>query len=175
MGRKTLGLKNYTPEQVKDCMRRDERYTVGLRLYAVYQISLGKPARQLEELYQTSFKQLLNWAHRFDKEGIEGLKDKPGRGRKSRLTPEQMERLRLLLKENPENHGYNSGTWTGPLLIDWLEKNFQVTYKKVQIYNLLKSMGFTYQKGKGFYPEANADKREETVEALKKTSESSAG
>jgi len=62
---------------------------MGIRLYAIYQVALGQPARKLEELYHVSFKQITNWVHRFEKEGIKGLLDKPIRGRKSKLTQEQ--------------------------------------------------------------------------------------
>jgi transposase len=142
MGRPVLKVKGYAPEEIKALIKRDERYTIGLRLYAVYQVALGQPSRKLEELFQTSFKQITNWVHRFEKEGIEGLKDKPGRGRKPSLSPEQMRALSdLLLAGSPAAHGYNSETWTGPLLIDWLKKSFGVEFKKAQIYNIVKQLG----------------------------------
>lgn len=171
MGRKPLKVKGYTPQDIKALFSHNDKYKIGIRLYAVYQVSLGKPSRELEEVYNTSFKQILNWVHRFEKEGIEGLRDKPGRGRKSRLTQEQKARLHdLLLNEDPCEHDYNTETWTGPLVIDWIKKHFQVEFKKAQIYNILKSLGFTYQKARGFYPEADPQKQEEFKDTLKKTS-----
>lgn len=171
MGRPVLKIKGYTPEEIKALFKRDERYTIGLRLYAVYQVALGQPSRNLEELYQTSFKQITNWVHRFELEGIEGLKDKPGRGRKSLLSTEQLGELSdLLLKESPTGHGYNTETWTGPMLIDWIRKNYGIEYKKAQIYNIIKQLGLSYQKAKGFYPEADEKAQEDFKDGLKKTS-----
>src|SRR3954471_20666109 len=86
MARPVLSVKGYQPEQIKTLFRKDERYTIGIRLYAIYQVSLGQPSRKLEDLYNTSFKQITNWVHLFEREGINGLKDKEGRGRKSKLT-----------------------------------------------------------------------------------------
>jgi len=121
---------------------KDEKFTIGIRLYAVYQSSKGLSSRKLEELYQTNFKQITNWIHRFEAEGIDGLRDKPGRGRKGGLTQESKIRLKqLILEESPFAHGYNTKTWTGPILIDWISKNFGVAYKKAQIYNILKMLG----------------------------------
>lgn len=169
MGRPVLKVKGYTPDQIKELIKKDERYTIGLRLYAVYQVALGQPSRKLEELYQTSFKQITNWVHRFEQEGIEGLRDKPGRGRKSLLAADQTRALsNLLLTESPVEHGYNSETWTGPMLIDWIKKEFGIEYKKAQIYNIIKQLGFSYQKAKGFYPEADEKAKQEFKEALKK-------
>jgi transposase len=136
----------------------------------VYQVSLGKPSRVLEELYNTSFKQITNWVHQFEQGGIEGLRDKPGRGRKSQLSDEQYERVRqVLINETPENHGFNTVTWTGPLLIEYIKNEFGISYKKAQIYNIIKSLGFTYQKGKGTYPESDQLAQESFSESLKKT------
>lgn len=175
MGRPVLKVKGYSPEEIKALIKKDERYTIGLRLYAVYQVAQGQPSRKLEELYQTSFKQITNWVHRFEQEGIDGLKDKPGRGRKPSLTPDQMEVLSdLLLNESPVGHGYNTETWTGPILIDWVGKKFGVEFKKAQIYNIVKRLGFSYQKAKGFYPEADPKAQEEFKDGLKKTSGKSA-
>lgn len=170
MGRPVLKVGNYRPEDIKAMFRNDERYTIGIRLYAVYQVCLGQPSRNLEELYNTSFKQITNWVHRFEKEGIEGLRDKPGRGRTSRLNETQRTRIKSLLGESPEKYGYNSSTWTGPMLIEWIGKEFDVFYKKAQIYNIIKSLGFTYQRGRGVFPEANEEKQEEFKDTLKKTS-----
>jgi transposase len=171
MGRPVLKIKGYSPEEIKALIKRNERYTIGIRLYAVYQVALGQPSRKLEELYQTSFKQITNWVHRFEQEGVEGLKDKPGRGRKPSLSPEQMAALSdLLLNGSPVDYGYNTETWTGPVLIDWVGKSFGVEFKKAQIYNIINQLGFSYQKAKGFYPEADEKAQEDFKEGLKKTS-----
>ena len=41
MARPTLTVKGYSPEQIKAMFRRDERYTIGLRLYAIYHSQAG--------------------------------------------------------------------------------------------------------------------------------------
>ena len=170
MARPVLNVKGYEPDQIKALFKKDERYTIGIRLYAIYQVSLGQPSRKLEELYNTSFKQITNWVHQLEKEGIDGLRDKAGRGRKAKLNSLQLQRIKdLLLKETPADHDFNSATWTGPLLIEWIKKQYGLEYKKAQIYNIIKSLGFSYQKGKGIFPEADEQKQEIFKEGLKKT------
>lgn len=169
MGRPVLKVKGYTPEEIKALIKRDDQYLIGIRLYAVLQVALGKPSRQVEELFGISFKQVTNWVHRFEEGGVEGLRDREGRGRKSRLSPEALERIDEALAQSPEVFGYNSATWTGPLLGDWIKKEFNVEYKSAQIYNLLRGMGFSHQKSRPVYPEADPEKQEEFKESLKKT------
>ena len=170
MGRKSLQVQGYSSEEIRALFTKDERYTIGIRLYAVYQVSLGQASRKLESLYNTSFKQITNWVHRFEESGIEGLKDKPKSGRKPRLAEEQLNELSSVLQNNrPDEFGYNTATWNGPILKDYIEKHYHVAYQKAQVYNLLKKLGFTYQKGRSQYPEADEGKREEFKTTLKKT------
>src|SRR4051812_3863613 len=171
MARPVLKIKGYQPEQIKTLFRKDERYTIGIRLYAIYQVSLGQPSRKLEDLYNTSFKQITNWVHLFEREGINGLKDKEGRGRRSKLASSELTRIKeLVLKESPGEHGFNTATWTGPILIEWIKKQYGIEYKKAQIYNIIRSLGLSYQKGKGIFPAKQILRKQETFKAgLKKT------
>lgn len=170
MARPVLQVKGYTAESIKSKFRDDERYTIGLRLYAVYQVALGQPSRKLEDLYNTSFKQITNWVHKFEQEGVEGLIDKPRSGRTPKLNQAQLKEISFVLsKDLPTKYKYNTATWTGPLLIDWIKTTYKIEFKKAQIYNILKLLGFSYQKGRGIFPEANADKQEEFKVSLKKT------
>lgn len=65
---------------------------VWVKLFVIYQVSLGKSSREVASLFNISFKQATNWV-RFEKERIEGLRRKPKKGRPSRLSQEQMEGL----------------------------------------------------------------------------------
>src|SRR5450755_4127021 len=153
MARPVLRVKGYQPEQIKALFRKDERYTIGIRLYAIYQVSMGQPSRKLEELYNTSFKQITNWVHLFETGGIDGLRDKEGRGRKSKLDASQLTRIKgLLLKESPADQGFNTATWTGPILIQWIKKQYGFEYKKAQIYNIIKSLDLVIKRGRSFSP-----------------------
>jgi transposase len=126
MGRRVRQISGYTSEEIKALFNNEDKYKIGLRLYAVYQVSLGKPSRQLEELYNTSFKQILNWVDRFEKEGVDGLKDKSGRGRKAGLSIEELAELKeIILDKSPTDFGYNSETWSGPLVLEVIKKTIQ--------------------------------------------------
>jgi transposase len=169
MSKAALKIENYSSEELKALLRKDEKFQQGIRLYACYQVSLGKRPKELEDIYETSFKSICNWVNKLNKGGLEALVDKEKPGRNSRLNLEQKTVLKeTVLNKNPENFGYNSSTWTGALVLNWIEKTYKITFKKAQIYNILKSLGLSFQKGKGVYPESKD--REEKVESLKKNS-----
>ena len=83
MGKSVLKVKGYNASDIKKLLLANESFKTGVRLYIVYQVALGHSSRKLAEQHYISFKQVTNWVHRFEKEGIEGLKDKKGRGRKT--------------------------------------------------------------------------------------------
>ena len=45
---------------------------------------------------------LRDWVHRYNQEGIAGLRDRPRSGRKPRLTPAQGEELAAVVEQGPE-------------------------------------------------------------------------
>ena len=166
-----LVIKGYTSLQIKAEFDKDDKYKTGMKLNAIYQLSKGMSSRKLVDFYGTSFKQILNWVHRFEAQGIEGLKDKEGRGRKSRLSDAQIQSLKDSISNKcPLDFGYNTATWTGAIVIEYIKSEYGIEYKKTQVYNLLKIMGFTFQKARGKYPEASIEKQEKFKEDLKKTS-----
>jgi len=169
MSRVALKIERYSSSELKSLLRKDEKFQQGVRLYACYQVSLGKKPKELEDIYETSFKSICNWVNRLNEGGVEALIDKEKPGRTPKLSAGQKEEIKsAVLMQSPEEFGYNSSTWTGLLLIDLIKNRYDIVYKKAHIYNILKKMGLTFQKGKGVYPESH--EREEKVAALKKTS-----
>jgi len=168
MGRKVKQLKNYTTEQVEMLFDSDENNIIGVKLYAIIQLTRGYSTRKLEEFYRVTHKQICNWADRFDSEGIDGLRMKPGRGRHSFISEGQKEQLKADLSESPEVFGYNTANWSGPLLQKHLEVTYQVVYKQAAVYVLLRELGFSFQRTRGKYPERNEAKREAVKVDIKK-------
>lgn len=157
---------------IEELLKSKEDYKTALRLVSILPLSKGESSRKAQELLLLSHNQILIWAKRFNEFGVEGLKDKPKPGRKSRIHPEQLSQLkRVVLESPPEEYGYNTAVWTAPMLVEVIEKEFGIHYSDDAVYFLLKKkLGLSYKKGRGFYPEADPQKREEFSETLKKTS-----
>jgi transposase len=169
MGRDVKRLKNYTAEQVEMLFESDENNRLGIKLYAILQLAGGYSSRKLTEFYHISFKQICNWADRFDAEGIEGLRVKPGRGRKPHVTHDQKYRLQGDLLKSPEDFGYNTANWTGALVRHHLEKSYQVTVKLSSAYKLMHEVGFSYRRARSIYHERDEWKRAQAKDEIKKT------
>lgn len=150
MGRSVLKVKRADAAEIKEMLNTNESFTVGVRLYIVYLVALGQSSRKLAEFHNISFKQITNWVHRFEEEGIEGLRNKEGRGRRSVLSREQLEEIKtIILEKNPENYGFKSQKWTGPMVRNLINNKYGVVLQKAQVYNLLRKINIRFEKKKG--------------------------
>ena len=174
MGRKVKQLKNYTSEQVEALFESDENNRTGVKLYAVIQLCRGYSSRKPEEFYRTSFKQICNWADRFDAEGIDGLRIKPGRSRHSRLNEDRKYQLQGDLLKSPESFGYNTAGRSGPLLREHIRKTHRVDYKPAAVYNLM-HVGFQFSTGQSLLSRAKRSQTSGSRRTYKKTSDYCAG
>lgn len=168
---KKLKIQSMTTSQIEELLKSKEDYKIAARLVCILPLTKGESSRKAQELLLLSHNQICIWANRFEKFGLEGLKDKPKTGRKSAISEDQLSWLRnLVLTESPITHGYNTDTWTAPLLVNVIKKQCNITYSDDMIYILLKKkLNLTHKKGKGFYAEADVEKREEFLVSLKKT------
>jgi len=162
---------NYTQKEIENLLKSKEDYKTACRLLCILQLVKGGSSRKAQELLLISHNQVCIWAKRFNNFGVEGLKDKVKSGRKPSITQEQLGRLKnVILNEKPEDYGYNSGTWTAPIISDWLFKHCNIKYSDDNIYLLLKKkLNLKHKKGKGFYPEADNEQRKNFVKEIKKT------
>lgn len=97
-------------------------------------------------------------------EGIDGLRDMSKGGRPSRMTPEQVAKLRELLLVGPVANGYGTDLWTLKRVRLLIGKHFGIQYSDVNVWRILGAMGFSSQK-----PEKRAiERNEEAVVRWKK-------
>jgi putative transposase len=87
-----------------------------------------------EELHR-SIAWAYKWLRRFDKEGLEGLNDKPRSGRPSDIPQEKLSKIRTELSENPSG-------WKAKEIMDIIHRKTGVKYHEVHVYRLLHKWGF---------------------------------
>jgi transposase len=166
-----LEITSMSASEIEALLKSKEDYKIAWRLMSILPIAKGESSRKAQELLLLSHNQICIWVKRFNEHGVDGLKDKPKTGRKSKISTEQLEWLKhLVLNESPTKYGFNTETWTAPLIVKAVEEHCNITYSDDMIYVLLKKkLGLTYKKGKGFFSEANPELREKFLEDLKKT------
>jgi transposase len=88
------------------------------------------------------------WLRAFLLEGVTGLRVQWKGGRPTKLTPTQRRRLAALVTAGPEAAGFPTGCWHALLIQQVIWREFHVTYNVQYLADLLKNLGFSFQKAR---------------------------
>ncbi len=109
---------------------------------------------------------LRDWAHRFNDEGPDGLKNRAGAGRPRRLSDEQMAELSAIVARGPDPAVDGVVRWRRIDLVRVIEDRFGVRYSERAISELLKALCFSRISGRPQHPKQDP----RVLAAFKKTS-----
>ena len=134
------------------------------RYLAFAHIREGKRFTEAAKATRVELRSLMKWVALFRRHGIEGLKEKPGRGAKSFLPPEHEVAFRESVLELQKNRA--GGRVRGNDVLDLMKKNYGVEPSLSTVYNTLKRVDLVWITGRSIHPKADINEQE----AFKKTS-----
>src|SRR3954466_13347380 len=111
---------------------------------------------------------LRDWVHRYNEEGLAGLRDRPRSGRKPRLTPGQEAELVTAVERGPDSDRDGVARWRRVDLRALVEARFAVRLHERTVGKVLRRLGFSRLSVRPEHPKAE----EAAGEALKKASPS---
>jgi transposase len=132
---------HYTRERLQILADLEHRKTHFLRLRAVILALSGRTAPEIAEALGTGRRTVQEWIRRYNLEGLDGLNDRPGRGRRCKLTDEQLQRLRDRIAAGPFPED-RTCTLRGPEIRALLKREFGVAYSLAAVYFLLHRLGY---------------------------------
>lgn len=88
------------------------------------------------------------WLHALILEGLDSLRPQSGGGRKARLTSTQKRQLGQKIDAGPEAAGFGPGCWNSILIRLLIEREFGVLYNRHYVCELLRNLGFSFQKAR---------------------------
>jgi transposase len=114
---------------------------------------------------------LRDWVHRYNAEGLAGLRDRPRSGRRSRLTPEQGAELAAVVERGPDPDRDGVVRWRRIDLRAVIEARFGVRLHERSVGKMLRRLGFARLSVRPRHPLSDPA----TQEAFKKASPSWSG
>lgn len=111
-------------------------------------------------VWDISERTLANWINEFLCKGMACFVPVKRSGRPEQLTKEQKRHLDDLIEAGPEAYGFKCACWNSLLIRDVIIQEFGVTFHRHYVCALLKSMGYSYQKGKFTPDKADPAERE---------------
>ncbi len=150
-----------------DLYHRERDAKAKIRLLAAI---FRKESKTYDEIGQTlkyPLTTIKDWLSLIHVEGISRKNDIKQTGKLKRLTEEQIEKLKPILLNPPEEHGYPFLFWTTKLVGQLIKEKYDVSYKPLQVRRILHRLGLSCQKLRPTHKKAS----KKTQEDFKKTFE----
>jgi len=133
------------------------------RVMAILALSNDISPSKISDVLGVSEESIRLWLTAFLLKGVEGLISKKNRGRTAKLTKSQKKELDKIITEGPAKAGFPGGCWRSPMIQNLIYERFGIFYSVNYIAQLLKNMGFSYQKARFVSDHLDTEKRKEWV------------
>ena len=118
------------------------------RVLSILALADGMAVSDIARMLRVSAEAVRGWVNRYLVSGVRGLWAKKSPGRRPKLTKSQRRELRQLLDAGPAKAGLPGNCWRSPMIQYLIQERFGVFYSVRYISELLKSMGYSYQKAR---------------------------
>lgn len=106
-----------------------------VRLIALHNIKEGVSISKIALLLKTGRNRIYDWIKRFNENGLDGLSEKAGRGRKSRLSQPQLSELIAHVEQLSKSSA--GGRLVGRHIQAYVAEKFNVHYSLSHLYGIL--------------------------------------
>jgi transposase len=158
--------------EIVEAIKHDKRPEVRQRAMGLRWLHEGKAPQEVAELLSVSQPTVYDWHHRWQREGVEGLANRPKSGRPVKANQNYVEILEQVVDQDPQALGYAFSIWTTERLRLHLKAQTGIELKPTQFRALLKEHDFVYRRPKhdlANLQDANARQAaEEWLQELKK-------
>jgi transposase len=116
-------------------------------------------------LWNVSPQSVYNWLNEFARKRWESVRYEKAPGRPGRLTKSQKRKLAEWIEAGPEACGYASGCWSSVLIQDLIDRKFHIFYNRFYVCELLRNLGFSFQKARFVSDHLDAEARQRWMES----------
>jgi transposase len=146
--------------ELRRLARRERDGRVSARLLALANALDGLPREEAARLAGMTGQTLGDWVHRYNEEGIEGLRDRPRPGRPCALDEGQQAAFKAIVLRGPDLKRDGCVAWRARDLCDVALRRFGVRYAENGMLRLLRSLDLSWQKARPVHPEADPVEQE---------------
>ena len=118
------------------------------RIHTLLYLFEGKSVAEVAELLRLSEQAIYNYVKAFILKRLDSLVYQRPPGRAPKLSKTQKQVLAKLIERGPQSAGYDCGCWDTTMLQDLILTRFGREYSVHYVAELLKKMGFSYQKAR---------------------------
>jgi transposase len=149
-----------TPAELRALARRERDGRVSARLLALANALDGMSRDQAARAAGMDRQSLRDWVHRYNAEGVGGLRDRPRPGRPCGLDEGQQAALKAMVLRGPDLARDGCVAWRARDLRELAELRFGVRYSESGVRRLLRGLDLSWQKARPVHPEADPKAQE---------------
>lgn len=159
---------------VVEAMKKTDDRRMFERYQVIYLFLKGYKQKDIADIVLRSIKTVSNYIQIYRNEGLNGLKMGHPTGPPRKLTEQQEHELvQVIAYHTPHDVGYeNHYNWTLAIMVNFIEREWGVTYTQRGVSRLLQDLGLTYTRPtyvlKMAEPQKQNEFRNETFPSLKK-------
>ena len=162
----TVTRSDHSADGLRAAARRAKDSKQACRLLAIAMVLDGVPRAVSAKACGMDRQTLRDWVHRYNAEGIEGLRDRPRSGRPAGLSAAQMAELDELVVAGPDPAVHRVVRWRCFDLREEIKQRFEVEFTERHVGRLLRRLKLTRLTVRPRHPKAD----EAAQLAFKKTS-----
>jgi transposase len=151
-------------EELEKAYVRGDKQAVR-RLSVLLMVGKRMSLASILSLWNVSAQTVYNWLDEFARYYWKSLVYRKAPGRPAQLTKTQKRQLTAWIEAGPEACGYDCGCWSSVLIQDLIDRKFHVFYNRFYVCELLRNLGFSYQKARFVSDHLDADARQRWMES----------
>ncbi|QVL55436.1 MAG: transposase [Simkaniaceae bacterium] len=167
-GRKALPIPRLHEYNFPRLARTEAKPRERIRFLAMAHVQDGKSFNEVAQMLKVSPRTISAWVSKFRVEGVDGLREKPGRGAKPFLSPDRYEEFREEVESLSKKRC--GGRIRGKDIGHLLEEKFGISPNKSCLYALLKKAGLVWITARSRHPKADEQVQLAFKKILKKKS-----
>jgi len=148
----------------RECAQKRGDLGSWIRISAILDLDAGRSVPKTAATFAADEQTVRNWVGNLAEYGISSLDRGKSPGRPPKLTESQRKELENMIDDSPTRHGFTSALWRSPMIQKLIHDRFNVFYSVKYIAELLKNMGFSFQKAKFVSDHLDAKKRKEWLD-----------
>jgi transposase len=143
-----------TTSELAGAIKRQKDATLATRMRGVLLALRGRTSKEAADDLSVAPRSIQTWVQRYNKEGLEGLPDKPRPGQPKRLTPEQESLVAAWLGAGPDLDTDGVVAWRGRVIVEKINRHFKLerTLTLAGAYALMHRLGYEPLRPRPFHP-----------------------
>jgi transposase len=141
----TLSLPEHSLAVLQQEINRHQDARYDHRLHCVVLVASGLSCEKIAGLFGDSPRTVINWVRRFDLKGLAGLAEGNHSGRPTRLSAEQLEEVRSLVRQPPLAAEVDANLWDGKSLSACVRQRYGVQMSVRQCQRLFRLVDTRYR------------------------------